>query len=180
MGDIHTTDTASTLCLLSKGRTHSTTSLRKLHVSLSHAEEGDVRMQGGKRAEDGNAEFGRLEIFHRGGWGDVYIERDMVNISTLIAACRAFGYTDGAQVRLEVVETLLNGERVPSHVDARDLRCTGSDANLEGCAGFQLGSSTGFPRFIRPLTLLCFNNTNSGTTLCSCPYSTGRSSCTYL
>ena len=117
---------------------------------------------------DGSAEFGRLEIFHRGGWGSVCVGDDIVKTSTLTVACRALGYDGGAQVRPELVESNLNRDRVPIHVAARDLRCTGSEASLEGCPGFRLGTATGRSQSSGPLSVLCFTSTNSSATLCSC------------
>lgn len=36
---------------------------------MMHAVEGDLRLVEGATAEGGSAQFGRLEVFFRGGWG---------------------------------------------------------------------------------------------------------------
>ena len=47
------------------------TQLEDRHRTLVAAEEGDVRLADGAASDDGSAQFGRLEIYAKGGWGTV-------------------------------------------------------------------------------------------------------------
>ena len=164
--------------MLRQGRTRSISSFssRDVHEIMSHAEEGDLRLQGGTTAEDGSAEFGRLEIFYQGGWGHICIDNldVIVNTSTLTVACRMLGYDGGAQVRSALVDELPTEGRVPVPVALDDLQCTGSEATLGACLGFQLDPDTAFSRSCPTLMLnvRCFSTTNSSASLCTCLIST--------
>lgn len=136
------------------------------------AEEGDFRLAGGAAAEDSSAEFGRLEVFNNGGWGAVCTElpisEDYVTaeatLATLAVACRTLGFAAGAEVRPSLIEgsTTPSALRIPFH--ASGVQCTGSEASLLACPGFQLGtvSSQCGPGDV--FSLLCFSSDNSSTT----------------
>lgn len=78
----------------------------------ARAEEGDLRLAGGAVAEGGGAEYGRLEVFHRGGWGTVCDIADTLSDNTkpqfdfgqaaADAACRQLGYSEGFPVQPRV------------------------------------------------------------------------------
>ena len=66
-----------------------------------HAEEGSLRLAGGATAEGRGAQFGRLEVFYRGGWGtacaleDVdYYSNQQLSFSeaSVQVACRELGF----------------------------------------------------------------------------------------
>ena len=75
------------------------------------AGEGDVRLSPATAvaSEDGAAEYGRLEVFHRGGWGTVCdiddarlrSDRDVPQFSRGAAAvaCRQLGFQQGFQIQ---------------------------------------------------------------------------------
>lgn len=69
---------------------------------------------GGESVKDGSAKYGRLEVFHRGGWGTVcdddFINRDDPGFRTVGAsvACRDLGFKDGVQLSSEVCRNARN------------------------------------------------------------------------
>ena len=71
------------------------------------AEEGDIRLANSVIAADGSAEFGRLEVFHSGGWGTIcdtaFINRFRrqvgFNAGAADVACRQLGYQQGFQIQ---------------------------------------------------------------------------------
>lgn len=71
------------------------------------AGEGDVRLALGASAPDGSAEYGRLEIFHAGGWGTVcdnaFINRfgrpPGFSPGSADVACRQMGFKEGFQMQ---------------------------------------------------------------------------------
>jgi len=72
-----------------------------------YAAEGDVRLANSVLAADGSAEYGRLEVFHSGGWGTVcdnaFINRFRrsveFNAGAADVACRQLGYQQGIQIQ---------------------------------------------------------------------------------
>jgi len=76
-------------------------------LTLSCAEEGSVRLANSVVAGDGSAEFGRLEVFHEGGWGTVcdnaFINRfsrtPVFTAGAADVACRQLGYQRGSQIQ---------------------------------------------------------------------------------
>lgn len=66
-----------------------------------------MRLANGAVAGDGSAEFGRLEVFHDGGWGTVcdnsfiHRRRRTPDFSSGAAdvACRQLGYQRGSQIQ---------------------------------------------------------------------------------
>ena len=71
------------------------------------AAEGDIRLANSVNAADGGAEYGRLEVFHSGGWGTVcdnafmtQFIRDIVFVPAAAdVACRQLGYQQGFQIQ---------------------------------------------------------------------------------
>lgn len=71
------------------------------------ADEGDVRLANSVIAADGSAEYGRLEVFHSGGWGTVcdnfFINQFRRNIGfdplAADVACRQLGFQQGVQIQ---------------------------------------------------------------------------------
>lgn len=63
-----------------------------------HAEEGDLRLVDGATAAGGGAQFGRLEVFFRGGWGTACAVEDDSDLTpsfsaaALQVACRELGF----------------------------------------------------------------------------------------
>ena len=76
-------------------------------ICQAGAEEGDIRLANSIIAPDGSAEFGRLEVFHNGGWGTVcdttLIDRPLrqvgFNAGAADVACRQLGYQQGFQIQ---------------------------------------------------------------------------------
>lgn len=74
------------------------------------AETGDLRLGRGVTSEDGNAMYGRLEIFSNGGWGTVCdIEREIrqsrgvrFNSAAITLACAQMGFDRGMKTVLPV------------------------------------------------------------------------------
>ena len=72
-------------------------------------EEGDVRLANSVLAADGSAEYGRLEVFHSGGWGTVCDTALIAftrlrrlagfNVGAADVACRQLGYQHGFQIQ---------------------------------------------------------------------------------
>lgn len=69
---------------------------------MIHADDGDLRLEGGVTAEDGSAEVGRLEIFASGGWGtvcDMKVDARGVNDAlpdaSIGVACEQLGFASG-------------------------------------------------------------------------------------
>ena len=68
---------------------------------------GDVRLSRGVRSEDGSSEYGRLEVFDKGGWGSVCESkstggqgRDLprrVSDAAVDLACKQLGYDSGSR-----------------------------------------------------------------------------------
>ena len=77
-----------------------------IHTGCYSAEEGDVRLRNGAVSAGADAEYGRLEIFHSGGWGTVcdthFAERTSRNPSFTRGAedvaCKQLGYKQGFQI----------------------------------------------------------------------------------
>lgn len=64
-------------------------------------------------AADGSAEYGRLEVFYRGGWGtvcdtDFIGDRSILNFkgSAVSVACRQLGYKKGVRMQALVCSCL--------------------------------------------------------------------------
>lgn len=80
---------------------------RRVATLRCDAEEGAVRLANGAAADGGGAEYGRLEVFHDGGWGTVCdnaaIEeagrRPAFNAASATVACRQLGYQEGFQLQ---------------------------------------------------------------------------------
>lgn len=76
-------------------------------TAIVPAGEGDVRLSRGAAAPNGSAEYGRLEIFHKGGWGTVcdntFMERSSRNPrfsqGSAAVACRQLGFQAGIQIQ---------------------------------------------------------------------------------
>lgn len=76
------------------------------------ADIGDLRLAGGNSSDDGNAEFGRLEIFNNGGWGAVCDRTGsgfgqnqfLANFTdaSVAVACRQLGFSEGVKTLLAV------------------------------------------------------------------------------
>lgn len=87
-----------------------------------YAEEGDVRLANSVLAADGGAEYGRLEVFHSGGWGTVCNTGFITRFSRLTGfnagaadvACRQLGYQQGSQIQ-RLVSPTCRARRVPLH-----------------------------------------------------------------
>lgn len=70
-------------------------------------EEGDLRLANGAVAANGSAEYGRLEVFHNGGFGTVCDNaplfdndrRPPFNSQAANVACRQLGYQQGFQIQ---------------------------------------------------------------------------------
>lgn len=68
--------------------------------------DGDVRLSLGEMAEDGTAEYGRLEMFFQGGWGTVCGNVPRGNLGeppqftnrSAVVACRQLGYDSGFKI----------------------------------------------------------------------------------
>lgn len=77
------------------------------HCRGTPAGEGDLRLARGASAADGSAEYGRLEIFHAGGWGtacdNAFIGRldgyPRFSPGSADVACRQMGYQEGNQMQ---------------------------------------------------------------------------------
>lgn len=75
-------------------------------ISMSAAD-GDIRLANGAVAGDSSAEYGRLEIFYRGGWGTVcdnaFIgrspRRPSFSRGSVSVACRQLGFEQGIQLQ---------------------------------------------------------------------------------
>lgn len=71
------------------------------------ADEGDVRLAQGMASTDGSAEYGRLEVFHDGGWGTVcaddFLSPDF-GAESVSVACRQLGFQMGVQIPMVVCE----------------------------------------------------------------------------
>lgn len=72
------------------------------------AERGELRLSMGGTSDDGNAQFGRLEIFNNGGWGSVCdfegAFTDFENNAPLTAAaatvaCQQLGFEGGGRTQ---------------------------------------------------------------------------------
>jgi len=71
------------------------------------AAEGDIRLANSVLAADGGAEYGRLEVFHSGGWATVCdhtaINRnragDDFSEAAVDVACRQLGYRQGFHIQ---------------------------------------------------------------------------------
>lgn len=80
------------------------------HFEACAAGEGDMRLAQSVAAADGSAEYGRLEIFHEGGWGTVcdnaFINRFQRSLDlsdgAANGACRQLGYGEGFQIQLGI------------------------------------------------------------------------------
>ena len=81
--------------------------LNETRFGMFDAEEGSMRLAKGVVAGDGSAEFGRLEVFHEGGWGTVcdnaFINRfedtPLFSSGAAAVACRQLGYQRGSQIQ---------------------------------------------------------------------------------
>ena len=77
---------------------------KRCHVC---AEEGAVRLANSVIAADGSAEYGRLEVFHNGGWGTVcdtafgnrFFRQSGFDADAAQVACRQLGYQEGFQIQ---------------------------------------------------------------------------------
>lgn len=84
-------------------------------MRFESAGEGDLRLMGGAQVADGSAEYGRLEVFHRGGWGtvcdDFFITRDDSGFRSVGAdvACRELGFEHGVQISTMVCPSKILG-----------------------------------------------------------------------
>lgn len=70
-----------------------------------------MRLVNGATAEDGNAQYGRLQVFGRGGWGAVCDPvpapvtngvNQEIDDATVGIACRELGFLDGVKTQLPV------------------------------------------------------------------------------
>lgn len=81
--------------------------------------EGDVRLAESVVAADGSAEYGRLEVFHNGGWGTVCDNGFLrttrrtpaFSSGSVAVACGQMGYQRGFQIQalvcvLELIYTI--------------------------------------------------------------------------
>lgn len=85
------------------------------------AGEGDVRLGLSVVAADGSAEYGRLEMFYKGGWGTICGNEFTNRFSRRIAAfsagavnvaCRQLGYQEGVQIQ-DLVRVMRCSAEVP-------------------------------------------------------------------
>lgn len=73
---------------------------------------GDLRLSLGGASDDGNAGFGRLEIFDRGGWGSVceftrpssprLLNSAPLTASAINVACQQLGFQSGEKTQIFV------------------------------------------------------------------------------
>eukprot|EP00892_Ulva_mutabilis_P011614 jgi/Ulvmu1/8825/UM049_0005.1 len=119
---------------------------------------GSVRLINGEQAADGSAEYGRLEIFHSGGWGTVCGGFDN-DAGTAAVACRQLGYQQGFQIqKLEDAETAKT-ERVP--IVLAGCTCEGTETSVAQCPGAVIGRVTGSTcMHDDDVHLVCFNGPN--------------------
>ena len=90
------------------------------HTSASDgAVEGDVRLVGGRTAQEG-----RVETYHDGEWGTVCNDRFTSEDAAVV--CRQLGYTGG-----EVRSQAFGGGAGTIWMD--DVQCTGSESRLADC-----------------------------------------------
>ena len=129
-----------------------------------------MRLAGGATAEDGSAEYGRLEVFFRGGWGRVC---RTVSRGSVALVCSLLGYDQGADIAaVRLVRPA--GPRVPTH--ARNLQCSGTEARLVDCPGLELGDAFDGIQdcpscSCHDIAISCFSNSSSGALL-RLPYHT--------
>lgn len=81
-------------------------------TGISFAATGDLRLVGGATSEDGSGQFGRLEVFNKGGWGTVCnafgsgFARSTGPRATTSAsinvACQQLGFMEGATTEIAV------------------------------------------------------------------------------
>ena len=80
---------------------------------LDLAETGDMRLRDAVTSDDGNAQYGRLQVFGRGGWGTVCDPRPTditrfdvaakeIDEATIQIACGELGFSSGVKTRLAV------------------------------------------------------------------------------
>lgn len=79
---------------------------------MADAGTGDLRLVGGRLSEDGDAEFGRLEIFNDGGWGMVCDRTGSgfganfglarFTDASVAVACKQLGFREGFKTELSV------------------------------------------------------------------------------
>lgn len=58
-----------------------------------------MRLAVGAVAEDGSAAYGRLEVFHRGGWGTVCESDNTFSEGAADVVCTQLGYQKGFQIQ---------------------------------------------------------------------------------
>ena len=111
------------------------------HVGLvptpnSVAVEGDLRLSNGAMAADGSAEYGRLEVFHNGGWGTVcdraFVNRNFrgadINSGSADVACRVLGYQNSFQI-----QNLVRSTRAWWYLNASDVERTHARSGSRAC-----------------------------------------------
>ena len=102
---------------------------------------GDVRLAQGGIAGDGNAQFGRLEIFDQGGWGTVCDNPDDAGVRAF-RGIRDAGLTqDSVDVACKQIG-FEGGELIPKAVRASYHACMGCGCHLLKRSHTLLGPST--------------------------------------
>ena len=123
-----------------------------------------MRLTGGATAEDGSAEFGRLEVFFRGGWGRV-CDTSSVTRGSVAVVCSLLGFNQGTDITaVRLVPPA--GPRVPTH--AQNPQCLGVEERLLDCPGLELGDAYKDIQNCRAcicddIVFSCFSNSSSGT-----------------
>ena len=88
---------------------------------FSPTTEGDLRLVGGARDNEG-----RVEVYHRGEWGTVC--DDSWSITDAHVVCRQLGYSGATSARTQAFYGRGSG---PIYYD--DVACTGSETRLADC-----------------------------------------------
>ncbi|XP_055971339.1 galectin-3-binding protein [Sorex fumeus] len=114
-------------------------------------QDGDVRLAGGKRANEG-----RVEIFYRGQWGTVC--DDQWDLSDASVVCRALGFPAAAQA---LPRAAFGPGRGPILLD--ELECAGTEESLANCKS--QGWLQSNCKHEEDAGVICANRTSSNHTL---------------
>eukprot|EP00892_Ulva_mutabilis_P011617 jgi/Ulvmu1/8828/UM049_0008.1 len=119
-------------------------------------------------AADGSAEYGRLEVFHSGGWGTVcdnsginpVFRRPAFSPRSADVACRQLGYERGFKIQKLEDDQADRTARIA--VVQPGLHCRGNERTISACPRFGLAEVRVSCQHDADTHLVCHNGPNPG------------------